>query len=401
MYLAPRMAIGAILFVLALSWTTYAIYLPQLAKAAGIPVLFVPWLLAIDQIIFALADWASGMYADRTLAIMQRLVPTLLVLTFISTVAFALLPVIGPVLGPDGFFFMTITWVVTTAALRAPPMAMLGSYVPPASRPSFAAATTLALAFAAAVAPYLGKAIREIDPRWPFMISAVAVMIAAFGLYHVERTMKRIIGTPSQAGRPSWLPSFPAFMTMALLLALGFQSQVLMLPTQLTRAVPKDLIENYLPLFWAAFAIAGAMAAVIFKRIDARLAMIVGSVVAAAGASLAAVATSAPLLSIAHLAAGGAWGVLMTGLFAIALAHGANGDAGRAAGIVFGALALTACARIAVGAMGWTGSPVAGERLAWTPGVAWLAAALLIAVISPGGRARQAAREGAPTRYPR
>ena len=401
MFLAPRMAIGAILFVLALSWTTYAIYLPQLAKAAGIPVSFVPWLLAIDQIIFALADWASGAYADRTLAVMRRLVPTLLLLTFISTMAFALLPVIGPALGPDGFFFMTITWVVTTAALRAPPMAMLGSYVPPAARPSFAAASTLTLALAAAIAPYLGKAIREIDPRWPFMISALAVMGAALGLYHVERTMNRISGMPSQTGDSSWLPRIPAFMAMALLLALGFQSQVLMLPAQLTRAVPKDLIENYLPLFWAAFAIAGAMAAVIFKRIDRKPAMIVGSIVAAAGALLAAIATTAPLISVAHLTAGGAWGVLMTGLFAIALAHGATGAAGRAAGIVFGALALTAFARIAVGAMGWTGSPVAGERLAWMPSVAWLAGALLIALTWSGRRAVQTSRGAAKTGYSR
>ncbi len=376
MFVGPGAVIGAILFVLALSWTTYAIYLPQLAKAAGIPALFVPWILALDQLIFALADWASGVYADRTLATMRRLVPTLIALTLISTIAFALLPLIGPALGADGFFFLTLTWVITTAALRAPPMAMLGSYVPPASRQWLASISTLALALGAALAPFLAKSIRDLDPRWPFIAAALAVMGAALCLYYVERTLPKVAAPPPVSQLRPWLPPLPAFVALALLLALGFQAQVLMLPSQLLRSVPKEFIESYLPLFWGAFAIGGAIAVMVLKHVDVRVAMIVGGVAAAAGASLGATATTASIVASAHVVAGTAWGVLLAGLFMIAFTHG---SAGRAIGVVFAALALTACARIALTAVGWTGSPMVGERLAWLPSIAWLAGALLVA----------------------
>ncbi|MFM9881814.1 MAG: MFS transporter [Burkholderiales bacterium] len=388
MTISPGLATGTILFALALSWTTYAVYLPQLAKAAGIPASFVPWMLALDQLVFAAADWASGAYADRTLAIMRGLVPTLVLVTMISTIAFAMLPLIGPLLGADGFFFLTITWVVTTAALRAPPMAMLGNYATPIARPALAALSTIALALAAAIAPYLAMTLRSIDPRLPFALAAIAVMTAALGLFHVDRTLPKSIKMelPQRSVRQprQYSPSTPVFAAIALTLAIGFQAQVLMSAGQLARVLPKDLIEYYMPLFWGAFAAGGVIAAILFKRVDARITMVAASLAAASGALLGAIATTAQLVSIVHIVVGIAWGVLLTGLFATALTSGPVGTAGRAAGIVFAALALSAFMRIAVATAGWQGSPVIGDALAWIPGLAWLTGAALIAFTTPG-----------------
>ena len=392
MTISPGLITGTILFVLALSWTTYAVYLPQLAKAAGIPASFVPWMLAVDQMVFAITDWASGAHADRTLAIMRGLVPTLVLVTLISTIAFAMLPWIGPSLGADGFFFLTITWVVTTAALRAPPMAMLGNYASPTARPALAAMSTVALALAAAIAPYLAMTLRSLDPWWPFALAAIAVTTAALGLFYVDRTLpKSIKAEPPQRSvrQPrQYSPSMPSFAAIALMLAIGFQAQVLVSATQLSRVLPKELVEHYMPLFWGAFAAGGVIAAILFKRIDARLTMIAASLVAASGALLAAIATTAQLVSIAHVVAGIAWGVLLTGLFASALTSGAIGTAGRAAGIVFAALAVSAFIRIAVATAGWPSSPSIGNAIAWMPSLAWLIGAALIALPAPGSSTR-------------
>ena len=385
--MSPGIATGTILFVLALSCTTYAIYLPQLAKAAGIPASFVPWMLAVDQVVFAAADWASGAYADRTLAIMRSLVPTLVLITLISTVAFAMLPLIGPALGADGFFFLTITWVVTTAALRAPPMAMLGNYASPNARPALAATSTVALALAAALAPYLARTLRGLDPRLPFALAAGGVLAAALGLYFADRTLTKNHAEPLQRSERrarQYCPSPSAFAAIALTLAIGFQAQVLMSAPQLSRVLPKEHVENFMSLFWGAFAVGGVIASILFKRVDARRAMIAASLAAATGASLAAIATTAQLVSIAHFVTGIAWGVLLTGLFSIALTRGAVGTAGRAAGIVFAALAISAFLRIAIATTEWPSLPAIGNALAWMPSLAWLIGAMLIVFLSSG-----------------
>jgi len=42
-----------------LSWVEYVIYLPKLAAQAGIDRGVVPWILVLDQAIFALCDWGA------------------------------------------------------------------------------------------------------------------------------------------------------------------------------------------------------------------------------------------------------------------------------------------------------------------------------------------------------
>ena len=49
-----------------LGWTVYVIFLPGLLKVAGIDISWLPWILIIDQLLFAVADVATGIRAYAT-----------------------------------------------------------------------------------------------------------------------------------------------------------------------------------------------------------------------------------------------------------------------------------------------------------------------------------------------
>jgi hypothetical protein len=48
-----------------LCWTLYAAYLPALAASAGIPPGAVIFILMLDQAVFMVADFATGVWGDR------------------------------------------------------------------------------------------------------------------------------------------------------------------------------------------------------------------------------------------------------------------------------------------------------------------------------------------------
>ena len=60
--------VGVVQAILVLTWTVYALFLPVLAKQAGIPAHWVVWILVADQALFVITDWAAGVFADRLVA---------------------------------------------------------------------------------------------------------------------------------------------------------------------------------------------------------------------------------------------------------------------------------------------------------------------------------------------
>ena len=152
---------------LALGWTVYVIYLPQLAAQAGLPKAYVPWLLLLDQAIFAAMDWTLGTMADRMAGLTQRLANAILFTSLLSCGAFLLLPVVAPAGSPLLLVAVTVVWSATSSALRAPPLALIGRHVPGPSQPWASALFMLGLGIAGAVSPYLTVALKEADPRLP------------------------------------------------------------------------------------------------------------------------------------------------------------------------------------------------------------------------------------------
>src|SRR5687767_1308872 len=79
-----------------LCWTVYASYLPVLAASAGIPASAVIFILMLDQAVFMVADFATGVWADRVSKVLGRIGSWAAAITLVSCAAFLLLPFIAP-----------------------------------------------------------------------------------------------------------------------------------------------------------------------------------------------------------------------------------------------------------------------------------------------------------------
>ena len=122
--------LAAIQLFFTLTWTVYVIFLPQLAAQVGLAKGMVLVILMLDQLIFLLADTAMGVMADKSVRVFGRLGRWIVIVTLVSCLAFLLLPLLaakGPAV--QGLFLAcTVAWSLTSSALRAPPLVLLGKY---------------------------------------------------------------------------------------------------------------------------------------------------------------------------------------------------------------------------------------------------------------------------------
>jgi hypothetical protein len=211
--------------VFTLGWTTYVIYLPKLAAEVGIAPSAVILLLMLDQAIFTITDTAMGIAADRVSKLVGRLSVFVGVLTAISCTAFVALPFVagtGP--GAQAWFIgLNVIWVITSSALRAPPLTLLGKHRAKPAIPFLSALAMLGYGLAGAVSPYLGLVLKNEDPRLPFVISGVVLLLTTFALAKVERDIaNEPAAKPSEPAKPlSGVPMF--FIASMLILSLGYQ----------------------------------------------------------------------------------------------------------------------------------------------------------------------------------
>ena len=366
-----------------LSWTIYAIYLPRLAAQAGIPRSAVILILMLDQAIFTLADFASGVAADKVSKTLGRIGYWVAGITLVSCAAFLALPYIASA-GTAAFLALTITWAVTSSALRAPPLMLLGKYCAKPAHPYLSALAMLGYGIAGALAPYLAVTLRDIDPRWPFLLASVSVALTAIGLIAVERMLARqpAATQPVPSGAPRASLTVPAliFALAMVALALGYQLHFAInsAPLFLRFAKPADL-EWLIPVFWIGFNIAMFPATLITKRWGGYAVMGAAALLGALAILAAAVAQGLGMMIAAQLAAGAAWGCILMSAFTVAFALGENGAEGRMSGLLFSALALATFARMAAVAAGLQADPGFAALLQWLPILCWaLAGAALL-----------------------
>lgn len=208
-----------------LTWTVYVIFLPALAAQVGIRPQAVILILMLDQVIFAVMDWLIGQMADRVAKVVGRLSKIVATTTGVSCVAFLLLPFVAPTGNATLFIAITIIWSASSSVPRAPPLALLGKYAAWSAVPWLASLSMFGLGVAGAVSPYLTVTLREMDPRVPFALASVALLIVTLGLGWAERSLAN---APAQAKS---LPVAPApangspgmFLLAVVLLGLGFQ----------------------------------------------------------------------------------------------------------------------------------------------------------------------------------
>jgi MFS family permease len=355
--------------VFTLGWTVYVIYLPRLAAQVGIAPTAVILILMLDQAIFTITDTAMGIAADKIAPIVGRLGVFVASLTALSCAAFIALPFVAET-GPNAqaiFITLIVIWAITSSALRAPPLTLLGKYGARPQLPFLSALAMLGYGLAGAVSPYLGVTLRNHDPRLPFVISSVVLLITALALSKVERGLAQAPRMEAKQPAPAKpLGTVPvAFIAAMVILALGYQlhSSINSAPFFLRFAKPADL-EWLLPVFWIGFNVAMFPASVVVKHRGGLFVMGAAGLLGAIGVIGAEMAGSLDMLI------------------------GETGAEGKVVGLVFSALALATFARMAAVAGGLQKLPDYAPLLHWAPVACWSVAGAGLLVLA-AGRMRQ------------
>lgn len=375
-------------------WTVYVIYLPQLAAQVGIEKKWVIYILMADQAIFTLMDFSIGIAADRVARTLGRLGRWLVAATALSCLAFLLLPVAAPAGSPALFLALVAVWAMTSSALRAPPMMLLGKYVPTPKLPWVATLTLLGMGIAGAGAPYLTVSLRGVDPRLPFALSSIALIVAVSAMLWAEKHLAGATTAPVAEPIAAPAPNKPIdagvvlFFVAVALLGLGFQAHFALnsAPLYLRFAKPAEL-DHLMPVFWVGFNLLIFPACRANERFGGVAVMAMGAVLGALAASLAASAASLEWLLVLQFVAGGAWAAVLMSALTAAIAIGHVGREGAASGGLFALLALATFARMALVAAQLNQDPGVSALLVWLPALAWAAAALLLAWLALRPRA--------------
>lgn len=372
---------ASVQFLFVTCWTVYVIFLPQLAAQAGIEKKWVIYILMADQAIFTLMDFSMGVAADRMQRVLGRLGRLLVVLTAVSCVAFLLLPLAAPSGSPLLFLALIAIWAVTSSALRAPPMALLGKYVPAPKLPWVSTLTLLGMGIAGAGAPYLTVSLRGVDPRLPFALSSIALIVAVSAMLWAEKHLagaaaaeapEPVVKKPTGAG-------VVLFFGAVALLGLGFQAHFALnsAPLYLRFAQPAEL-DYLMPVFWIGFNLLIFPACRANERFGGTVVMAAGAVLGALASALAAAAPSLELLLALQLLAGGAWAAVLMSAMTAAIAIGHVGREGAASGGLFALLAIATFTRMGLVAAQLNRDPAVSALLVWLPGLAWLVAGVLL-----------------------
>ena len=318
-------------------------------------------------------------------------------MTALSCAAFVALPFVASTgAGAKAVFIALImVWAITSSALRAPPLVLLGKYSAQPKIPYLAALAMLGYGVAGAVAPFLGAVLRDVDARLPFIISSIVLLLTAVGLSRVEVDAARRAGsrTPQRRARP--LGRLPViFIAAMVLLALGYQMHFSLNsgPFYLRFARPDDL-PWLLPVFWIGFNIAMFPASKVVKHHGGLIVMGAAGLLGAAAVIIAEVAGSLNILIAAQFVAGAAWGCMLMAAVSAALAIGAGGTEGKVTGLVFSALALGTFARMAAVAGGLQKLPDYAPLLHWAPVACWSVAGVgLLVLLAARGQGRAGIR---------
>jgi len=369
-----------------LSWTVYIIFLPRLAAEAGIPKSWILWILIADQLVFMIADWLMGAKADRMSRIVGQLGPRLALITLFSALAFLLLPFVAPLASPLLFLALTFLWTVTSSALRAPPLMLIGKYAGAGARPAIAGLWLFGFGIAGALAPFLTMALRDTDARLPFALASIAVAVAAWALTWAERHLATAAAPVPETPARKPLP-IAAFLVVVALTALGFQVHFsLSSAPQYLRFVPAADLGQLMPVFWVGFNLAMLPLTYLIRRHGDFKVLAAGAAAGALAVAYATQAGSLGLLIAAQLAAGAAWAAVMFGAFGAAILLGRSGREGYATGGMFSMFAFAAMLRILMIATQLNQDTGLQQALVWLPAACWAAAALLLAILLGSNR---------------
>ena len=360
--------LAGVQLLFALGWVVYAAYLPELLEQAGLERRWAPWVLALDQLVFIVTDLVVGVWSDRAAAVQGRIGRVVLVATLGSALAFLLLPWAAPQGSPALLLVLTLAWAIPSSALRAPPLTLLGRYVAKPAQPAMVALFALGLGLASAVSPYVGLALKGVDPRWPFALAALTLAAVTLGMVAAERALVRqrssLAPAPGSAAssappapsarlpaapsaRAGLTPAAALFLVAVVIVAASFQLHVFLASAPLYRAAGGgESLAHLMPVFWVGFNLMLWPATRWVRRTGPPLALAQAAVAGALAVAAAHAAPSLPWLVAAQLAAGAAWAGMLCGAFVGALQFGHTGREGFFNGSLQSLLAVAALSRL-------------------------------------------------------
>lgn len=369
------------------TWVVYVTYLGDLLERVGIGRSALPWIILLDQILFALSDTAMGYAADLVERTLGRLSRWILAVNTLSCLAFILIPWGPGVVSPGLFLALILLWVATSSVLRAPPIVLLMKHAARPRVPWLAAASLLGLALGGAVSPYLGLWLKGIDPALPFAITGLTLFATTLGLTWMQSLKERLppgerAPTQRQPGPKPWIL---VLLAASLLIGFGFQIHSFINSQKLYQAfIPKEQLPLFLPLFWIGFKLLVFPGAAAANRYGPLKVLSLAALIGSLGVALSSTAPSLELLIGGQMLAGGAWGVFFMAGISAALGLGTSGREGLVLGLWFSFLSLATLARAGIVVAGLDKLPSFAPWLTWIPPLAWLSGAVLLLLVLLG-----------------
>jgi len=369
--------------VFALGWTVYVIYLPRLAASVGIAAGAVIYILMLDQAIFTITDFAMGVASDKVSRLIGRLGHWVAAITALSCAAFVALPYVAATkLGPTALLTLIVIWAITSSALRAPPLMLLGKYAARPAIPLLMSLAMLGLGIAGAVSPYLAITLAKQDPRLPFIIASVVLVLTSLALAKVERSLAK--DAPAKPEPPKTVDRAIPVIVFALatvIFALGFQLHFFFNSAPRFKQFTAD-VAALMPVFWVGFSIAMFPASLITKRWGGLPVMGLFGFIGAIAIVVMEFSGTLEVAVAAQLIAGAAWGCILMSAFSAAAALGFTGAEGKTTGVLFSALALATFARMATTASGALNDPSLAPLIHWAPIACWAVAGTALVGLS-------------------
>lgn len=382
--------LAVVQFLFFTTWIVYLVYLGDLLEQVGIGKDKLLWFVLLDQFLFAVMDVLMGFAADRVRRMLWRIGPFILVVNTFSCVGFVAMPWLAETgnIGSTGQMLWVgalVLWVATSSVLRAPAFVLVIQHAARPQVPWLVALSLTGLALGGAVGPYLGVALKTIDPLLPFLLTGVTLWLTTIGLIFMERYLAEG-SAPAEPVPAKHATSDMAYRLLllsllggALLLALGFQLHFFVnsAPLYLQFAQAEQL-AYLMPVFWIGFNLLVFPGSGLSSKHDPLLVMVLAVLLGTASLWLVAHNFGLNSLIVAQLLAGGAWGVLFMAGISASLYIGGKAHGGLVLGSWFSMLALGALLRVLIVL---NGLPKQAEFSAWLgvlPVVCWALAGVCL-----------------------
>ncbi|EIJ42245.1 Major Facilitator Superfamily transporter [Beggiatoa alba B18LD] len=370
-------------FCFASMWTIYVIYLPQLLVKAGIDIQWLRWILLADQLVFILMDISLGFATDKVQRALGKLGGMILGVSVLTCLSFLALPFIASYQQPSFLLILIFLWVVTSSALRVPPLVLLGKHTAKPQLPLAVALQTVGLALASSIAPYLGTTLSNVAPEIPFFISSITLLITVAGLIYVEKQLQDNSPQPDPPANIELSPTI-LFILACFCAGIAFQaySSFHSIP-QLLKFAEKSDLPYLIPIFWIGFNLIMFPMNLLIERKGAFPVLILSSALAAVIATITTFADSLPQLLIAQFLLGGCWGSIFTASLTASLNLGKTGKEGLVVGLWSSIFACAAFLRIGLLLSGWQETASVKQGLAIFPSLFWICTTglLIVAVL--------------------